>query len=138
MPIENLLQFYLWRWGIETNFRDEKTILGAGQAQVRTPSAVQNVPALIVAAYAMLLIAAQKTFGEGNWMQDSLPRPKWQAPPLNKKISTTKLINHLRAELWQASLGIHNFSGFDDQKTITRKHKIAKPQLQSAILYSIN
>lgn len=26
----------LWRWGIEVNFRDEKTLLGTGEAQVRT------------------------------------------------------------------------------------------------------
>ena len=35
-PLAELLQEYLWRWGIEVNFRDEKTLLGTGEAQVRT------------------------------------------------------------------------------------------------------
>lgn len=32
MTLEDLLQDYLWRWDIEVNFRDEKTIMGVGQA----------------------------------------------------------------------------------------------------------
>lgn len=35
LDIQTLLQTYLWRWEIEVNFRDEKTLLGCGQAQVR-------------------------------------------------------------------------------------------------------
>ncbi len=27
----------VWRWDIEVNFREEKTLLGVGQAQVRAP-----------------------------------------------------------------------------------------------------
>lgn len=30
VPVPRLLQAYLWRWGIEVNFRDEKTLLGEG------------------------------------------------------------------------------------------------------------
>jgi hypothetical protein len=33
--IEKLLQAYIWRWEIEVNFREEKTINGCGDAQVR-------------------------------------------------------------------------------------------------------
>ena len=60
MPLGDLLQAYLWRWEIELNFRDEKTTLGVGDAQVRTPASVEAVPALIVASYAMLLLAGIK------------------------------------------------------------------------------
>jgi hypothetical protein len=45
LPLPELLQAYLWRWDIEVNFRDEKTILGVGQAQVRSESSNQNAPA---------------------------------------------------------------------------------------------
>ena len=41
LPVEKLLQYYLWRWGIEVNFRDEKTLIGTGQAQVRGTAANQ-------------------------------------------------------------------------------------------------
>ena len=68
----DLLQAYLWRWEIELNFRDEKTTLGVGDAQARTPASVEAVPALIVASYAMLLLAGIKSNNEA-----FLPRPNW-------------------------------------------------------------
>ena len=57
IPLQELLQVYRWRWDIEVNFRDEKTILGVGQARVRSEASNQNAPALAVAAYAMPLLA---------------------------------------------------------------------------------
>ena len=33
---QRLIETYLQRWGIEVNFREEKTLLGVGQAQVRS------------------------------------------------------------------------------------------------------
>ena len=137
MPMEEIIQFYLWRWGIEVNFRDEKTILGVGQAQVRTQASVMNVPAFIVAAYAMLLIAAQETFKNQADRTRSLPPPKWQ-PAQNRRLGTQKLVNHLRAEMWGPSLGIQNFSHFVDKYTASRAHKNAKPNLESAVLYAVN
>jgi hypothetical protein len=40
------------------NFREEKAIIGTGEAQVRTPSSNQLLPAVTVAAYAILFDAA--------------------------------------------------------------------------------
>jgi hypothetical protein len=40
------------------NFREEKAIIGTGEAQVRTPSSNQHLPAVTVAAYAILFDAA--------------------------------------------------------------------------------
>jgi len=57
LPLEQLLQAYLWRWEVEVNFRDEKHVLGVGEAQVRTRAAVENVPAFICASYAFMLLA---------------------------------------------------------------------------------
>jgi len=45
LPLEQLLQGYIWRWEIEVNFRDEKTVMGVGQAGVRTDDSVKNLPA---------------------------------------------------------------------------------------------
>jgi hypothetical protein len=36
-PAAELIAAYLARWEVEVNFRDEKTLLGVGQAQVRHP-----------------------------------------------------------------------------------------------------
>ena len=63
LALEELLQQYIWRWDIEVNHRDEKTILGVGQAQVRNEHSVQHIPATAVAAYAMLHLAAIKADG---------------------------------------------------------------------------
>jgi len=137
LPLDDFIQSYLWRWEIELNFRDEKTILGAGQAQVRTQASVMTVPALIVAAYALLLIAARRAFGPAELMTDSFPSPFWRHSKL-KRPSTQKLINHLRAEMWGPSLGLDNFSHFVKHIPKSPNLKIWKPDLKSAILYAIN
>lgn len=51
LPLQDILEEYVWRWDIELNHRDEKTILGVGQARVRNPNSAQSVPAMAVAAY---------------------------------------------------------------------------------------
>ena len=75
--IQEVLQAYVWRWDIEVNFRDEKSLLGVGQAQVRHEHSVGKVPALAVAAYAMLLTSAIQAYGPTG-KPDSLPTPKWR------------------------------------------------------------
>ena len=57
-PAAELIAAYLARWEVEVNFRDEKTLLGVGQAQVRHPQSVARAPAFLVAAYAMFCGAA--------------------------------------------------------------------------------
>jgi hypothetical protein len=59
-----LIAAYLARWEVEVNFRDEKTLLGVGQAQVRHPQSVARAPAFLVAAYAMLLWSSIRLFGD--------------------------------------------------------------------------
>jgi hypothetical protein len=58
-----MLQAYFDRWQIEVNHREEKDTLGVGQAQVRSPLSVPRQPALAVASYSALLLAALLTFG---------------------------------------------------------------------------
>jgi len=129
--LQEILQHYVRRWDIEVNFRDEKTTLGVGEAQVRTPEAVEKVPALAVAAYASLLTAAIKTFGHKG-LPDVLPRPKWQ----NKKprrASTQQLVNHLRQEVWAASI---RFSSFVQHPSNDTKPEKRTPSLASAVFYA--
>ena len=52
------------RWQIEVNHREEKSHFGTGDAQVRNPRSVPRQPAFVVAVYAMLLMAAQKAYGD--------------------------------------------------------------------------
>jgi len=58
----------------QVNFRDEKTLLGVGEAQVRDQDAVQNVTATAVAGYALLLAALSRvstTTGQISWGKSS-------------------------------------------------------------------
>jgi len=129
--LQQVLQAYLWRWDIEVNFRDEKTLLGVGQAQVRHEHSVENVPALAVAAYAMLLTSATQAYGpEGQ--PDALPPPKWR-PKKNPRASTQSLINHLRYEVWARSI---NFSGFVSHPQANTKPLKFEPSLETALFYA--
>lgn len=97
-PTAVLLQTYINRWEIEVNFRDEKTLLGIGQAQVRNPSAVERVPAFVVATYGALLLASLAAFGSER-TGDYLPLPCWRkdAP---RRPSTEDMLARLREEAW--------------------------------------
>lgn len=111
LSIQEIIQSYFWRWDIEVNFRDEKTILGVGQAQLFNPLSTQKAPALAVAAYSLLLLAGAKAFGVDS-LPDVLPSPKWRKTTLKRRPSTTDLSNILRLECWASAISNSNFSGF--------------------------
>jgi hypothetical protein len=91
LPVDRLLQAYLWRWEIEVNFRDEKTLLGIGEAQVRNPNSVESVPSLIVATYALLLLAGTAVAD----ISKLFPRPRWQQAEPPRRSTTQQLIPFL-------------------------------------------
>jgi len=93
-----LLQIYFDRWQIEVNHREEKDTLGIGQAQLWNPTAVPKQPALAVAAYSALLLAALKVFGaERGTAYAQLP--KWRRNA--KRPSCLDLLTLLRKEATQ-------------------------------------
>ena len=95
-PAAELLAAYLARWEVEVNFRDEKTLLGVGQAQVRNPRAVARAPAFLVACYALLLWSNIRVFGDHR--TDAFPKlPRWrQASPARP--STRDLVRLLQQQ----------------------------------------
>jgi hypothetical protein len=130
LPLDRLIQSYLWRWEIELNFRDEKTTLGMGEAQVRIPAAVETVPALIVAAYAFLLLAgSQKS-------SSSLPEPKWRASHPSPRASTAKLIGMFRSELWGRAMGL-NLTHFVNGRKHGANVDFFENSLPSAVCYAV-
>ncbi len=131
-PLADVLQAYLWRWDIEVNFKEEKSLLGIGQAKVRHPSSAARVPALAVAAYGLLLAAAAQAFGPDRLPQ-VLPPPKWRRGP-QRRPSTQNLINHLRHELWCQGMRLSHF--VSPAPRTTKCHKIA-PALESAVYYTV-
>ncbi|WP_332914693.1 hypothetical protein [Algoriphagus boritolerans] len=105
MDLATLLQAYLWRWEIEVNFKEEKTILGCGEAQVRTQQACEKVPAFLTAVYSMLLLAAATAKNQ------VLPRPKWYKSEKSVRTTTGDILNQFRALNWSYTAKI-NFSDF--------------------------
>jgi hypothetical protein len=132
---EKLLQAYLWRWEIEVDSREEKSILGLGQAQVRNPNSAQSVPAFNSAIYAMLHLATHRALKTNP--EQILPRPKWYRKKEHARHSTGDLVNNLKAQAWTKFIGI-NFSGFVNSKLKSRSLRNVANPTTSAMFYLRN
>jgi hypothetical protein len=137
LDLRPIVQGYVQRWGIEVNFREEKTLLGVGEAQVRHADSVEDVPAMQVASYAMLLLATLRSLDHAV-KPDLLPSPKWAADTAPSRFSTQRAIHQLRAEVWGRGLGLSNFSDFATLSTPAAKPEKFAPDLRSAVLYAAN
>lgn len=111
--VDKLLQYYLWRWGIEVNFREEKSLIGTGQAQVRGKASNQHLPAMTVAAYALLWTAALQLHHDRATLPLLQP-PRWRAQRAKEGVSTPgqppswpstgDLLRLLRYQTWAGAL----------------------------------
>jgi len=117
-----IIEAYFQRWDI------------VGQAQVRAEASVESAPALTVAACGMMLVSAERAFG--NSREGLLPQPKWAASSQGTRTSTQQILHQLRAEVWGRGLGIDHFSGFaSGQPSGTKPEKCSFP-LASAVCYA--
>jgi len=98
LPVQQVLQAYFYRWEIEADQKEEKDLLGVGQAQVWSEKAVPRQPAFHVAAYASLLVAAVKTYGL-NTTEAARPLPLWRERKPPTRLSAGQLIELLRYEI---------------------------------------
>ena len=133
LDIQSLLQYYLWRWQIEVNFRDEKSLLGMGEAQVRTAASNKNLPAINVASYSMLWLAALEMDPQQR-LAPVLPPPKWRRDLQGKAHpSTSQLLHRLRHEAWAGSITASSFSHFANQEDGDAKSEKPAFDLPSAL-----
>jgi hypothetical protein len=135
LDIKDILQAYLWRWEIEVDFREEKTLLGCGQAQVRNPNSVESLPAFVAAMYGLLHLASHRANTKQNTLM--LPRPKWYPKKDEKRITTGDLLNNLRAQLWAKASKL-NFYDFVNKQINERSLRNRKTCNISAALYMRN
>jgi hypothetical protein len=98
-PVALLIQDYFDRWAIEVNHRDEKQILGVGEAQVWNEQSVSKVPALLVAMYSWLLLSSLECYGPTR-TNDYLPLPKWRGRA--NRASCQDMVALLRQQLAEA------------------------------------
>jgi hypothetical protein len=135
LTIPEMLQDYLWRWGIEVNHRDEKQLLGVGQAQVTSDRSVDRQPAFAVFSYAMLLLAAADAYGT-DAMDGLLPPPKWRTGGSPQHLSTQQIIQELRKEVWAHAIADwDNFDDFVNDAAPDTKSLELPASLPSALLY---
>ncbi len=139
-PSDTLVQAYFWRWDIEVNHRDEKQLIGVGQAQVRSPRAAERAPAFAVACYSMLLIAAARAYGLA--ATDPLePRPKWleRSAAKQTRLSTQQLLSKFRHDYRRVPN--RNLPNFDHFATNVARHmKSSKMPISiaEALHYAMN
>lgn len=138
LPLESLIQYYVWRWDIEQNHRDEKQLFGVGQAQVRSPKSAARVPAFVVACYATLLLAAIRTYGKATEIDD-LFLSKWQKRPSKKRarIPTAHILNKARIDLARTGPPI-NFNHFETRVAAALKLPKSHFSLEEALSIAMN
>lgn len=137
LTAQQILQAYLWRWEIEVNFRDEKTLLGVGQAQVRKREAVESTACFGVFSYSLLLLAMART----GHLHSPLPRPLWIRPRPNRplqRISTSQGISMFRSALWSDPLlpPLPNKNDFVAASATALKNLISSNPLASSLFYA--
>lgn len=140
LPLQTVIQDYFWRWDIEVNHRDEKQLIGVGQAQVRSERSVELVPAFAVASYSMLLLASAQTHG----FHATLPTftvPKWRRRSVatQNRLTTGQMLTDLRRSQLPdvPSAPLPNFDHFEDR--VARHMKCSKSVIsrQQAIDYAM-
>lgn len=131
LSLGQVIQAYAWRWEIECNFRDEKTVFGVGEAQVRTQSAVESLPALMVASYAYLLLAAHRVGCDAG----SSARPKWNPAKPTDRCSTQQMVSLFRCQLWGIGMGV-NKTHFAVESHVGPNGVFFKNSLSSAIYHA--
>lgn len=116
LDLQELVQDYIYRWEIECNHRDEKSLLGVAQGQVWNPNAVRRLPQLQVATYSLLLLSSLLTSGFQR-TADYLPLPKWRRQ--SARPSLLDLLNLLRNQIFARGVDapVVNFDHFASAAT---------------------
>ena len=105
----SLIQIYFDRWQIEVNHREEKSILGIGEAQLWNQQAASRHPTFRVACYSLILLASILEFG-GSRNQAYQPLPLWRKS--SARPSILDLLTKLRSELCNETGGRTGFPVF--------------------------
>jgi len=94
--VEELIQHYLNRWQIEVNHREEKSILGLGEAQVWNEKSIERQPAFHIAVYSMLLLSAKEIYQDNPQIDDNEPKWRRKRP---KRLTFRAMMGIMRAEI---------------------------------------
>lgn len=135
LDLQTLLQAYVDRWEIECNHRDEKSLIGVAQGQVRSPKAVARLPQFQVAIYSLLMLASILAYGFQRTAA-YLPLPLWRRKSIRPSI--LDLLNLLRDQIFARLMQDQPTPDIDDFATLARADaKASKPPLGSEMLCTI-
>jgi hypothetical protein len=111
LDLRTLVQAYVDRWEIECNHRDEKSLIGVAQGQVRSPKAVTRLPQFQVAIYSLLMLASILAYGFQR-SAEYLPLPLWRRKAIRPSI--LDVLNLLRQQLFARLLPDNPTRSIDD------------------------
>jgi len=102
-PAQVLIQAAFDRWEIEVNHREEKDLMGVGEAQVRSEKSAARVPQFMVCLYSLLLVASLKAFGPKR--TDDYPAlPKWRKADSVRRPSISDIVARFRQEMMASAM----------------------------------
>ena len=128
------MQHYLWRWGIDVNFRDEKQLVGLGEAQVRNAASNQHQAASIAAAYSLLWVAVLQGREAGAMFTPLKWRKQGECSgEKDPKPSTGELQRQMRYEAWAGASRAESLSHFSHEASRVTKLEKPRPSLSGAI-----
>jgi len=127
LPLLTFVQAYIYRWEIECNHRDEKSLLGVAEGHMRNPESVRRLPQLQVAAYSLLMLSSLLSSGFTREGGDYLSLPKWRSSTQRTRPSLTDVLNLLRQQIFARDLD-HPLVSFEDFiKNTSAALKASKP-----------
>jgi hypothetical protein len=133
LDVSRILQWYLWRWQIEVNFRDQKSLLGMDESSVRTAKSVEKFPELTALSYAFLQLAST---APGVTASFSGHLPKWRGQTEPGRMSTGMMITEMRNAVWGLAVNGKNLGHFVNRRSATAKLLKFRPSLETAVLYA--
>jgi hypothetical protein len=132
LSIEKLIQAYIWRWEIEVNFREEKTVNGCGDAQVHNKESSAKLPAFVVAVHSFIHLADYITTKAKAHIK--LPKAKWEKDEEGKRSSTNNVLNIFRGYYWYEKMG-KSFSDFVENQHLVKSANNPITLSSNAVFY---
>lgn len=141
LDLEFIIQAYFRRWDIEVNHRDEKQLIGVGEAQVRNPNSVEHLPAFAVAVYSMLLLASALTYGF-DASSPPVVLPAWyaRAATTQSRIPSGQILKAFRASTRHDCVAgpLPNFTDFEDRLALHLKCSKQNLSHEMAVAYALS
>jgi hypothetical protein len=129
IPIEQLIQYYFLRWDIEVNHRDEKSLLGIGDAQVRSEKSVECQPQFALIANSLLTLASIRAYGAER-TNDYLELPLWRKD-IKRRPSMLDIVAQFRREIINEQLQLNVAKKKQNIKKSKRKYKKSRSRIEN-------